>query len=253
MNRIASMLKKQRNRSVLFTVICLLVSMAGCHEDTSGTDSSKTCKKQEDCANRKDNLTFCDTTKGVCVVPASSNAGSCGNGILDANEECDGTILDDKTCKSWEDKYVSGSLACNRSCRFDQSGCVQCTDTDKSKCQANEKCFEGHCVSLSDVVTCGDNRAESNEKCDGTDLRDKTCPDIAGFKNGGTLACNKLTCEYDTSQCWECEIEADCASKLGNRTHCNEAHRCVEPSKTSQDPGKDPGQEKPDTPTDKPK
>jgi len=46
---------------------------------------------------------------------------------------------------------------------------------------------------------CGDNKADTNELCDGTDLRGKTCVAL-GYPDGGTLACDSQ-CYYDTHAC----------------------------------------------------
>lgn len=57
----------------------------------------------------------------------------CGNGAIDAGEDCDGSELAGKSCQDFNDssgkKYASGSLACHplghkNQCRFDTSGCV---------------------------------------------------------------------------------------------------------------------------------
>jgi hypothetical protein len=67
--------------------------------------------------------------------PGSSNGGSaqCGNGVLDSDEQCDGTNLNGQTCTSLG--YDSGTLACNSSCQYDTSNCqttvVTCPITGK--------------------------------------------------------------------------------------------------------------------------
>ena len=46
---------------------------------------------------------------------------------------------------------------------------------------------------------CGDGVIDSNEQCDGMDLNGFTCTQL-GY-GGGTLACDPVTCTYDTSGC----------------------------------------------------
>lgn len=46
----------------------------------------------------------------------------CGDGSVDADEECDGTTLGGASCSSLG--FASGSLSCSPNCRFDKSACV---------------------------------------------------------------------------------------------------------------------------------
>jgi len=54
---------------------------------------------------------------------------------------------------------------------------------------------------LPENCLCGNNMAEGEEDCDGTDLRGETCVS-RGF-DGGTLGCTS-GCRFDTSDCHEC-------------------------------------------------
>jgi hypothetical protein len=47
---------------------------------------------------------------------------SCGNGIIEPGEQCEGTNLNGESCTSLG--YTSGSLSCNGSCQIDTTGCV---------------------------------------------------------------------------------------------------------------------------------
>lgn len=49
--------------------------------------------------------------------------GTCGNGVVEANEQCDGTDLAGQTCASIMNAS-SGRLACDERCRYDTSQCV---------------------------------------------------------------------------------------------------------------------------------
>ena len=62
----------------------------------------------------------------VCVANEAVNISAvvqgCGNGILDANEECDGINLGGQTCQGLG--YSSGVLNCGADCLFDTSNCI---------------------------------------------------------------------------------------------------------------------------------
>lgn len=51
-----------------------------------------------------------------------SNVSLCGNGTIDASEQCDGSNLAGQTCQSLG--YSSGSLLCNPNCQFDTNACL---------------------------------------------------------------------------------------------------------------------------------
>lgn len=67
------------------------------------------------------------TATSAPVVTATPGP-NCGNGIVDADEECDGINLDGNTC---DDLCTSagGALGCSGTCTFDFTGC-----TDPSSC-----------------------------------------------------------------------------------------------------------------------
>lgn len=98
-------------------------------------------------------------------------APSCGNNVVEAGEECDGTDLDGQTCESRG--YDAGTLSCN-SCNFDESGCYD--------------------------YVCGNDTTEPGEICDGSDLTGLDCTDFDDF-DGGTLQCSGLCNAFDTSLC----------------------------------------------------
>ncbi|MCA9715517.1 MAG: hypothetical protein KC468_12645 [Myxococcales bacterium] len=50
-----------------------------------------------------------------------------------------------------------------------------------------------------DSPACGDGNIDPNEQCDGVDLGGLTCATL-GY-DGGSLACDPMTCTYDTSNC----------------------------------------------------
>lgn len=54
---------------------------------------------------------------------SSGGEASCGNGVIDAGEECDGDDLGEETCTSLG--YSSGELTCDaETCMYDSSMCT---------------------------------------------------------------------------------------------------------------------------------
>ncbi|MBN1654714.1 MAG: hypothetical protein JXA30_13165 [Deltaproteobacteria bacterium] len=65
---------------------------------------------------------------------------SCGNGVVEPGEQCDGYVTSETSCSSLG--FFSGTLSCSSDCRFDTSDCVSTT--------SGSACFRGgdprHCV-----------------------------------------------------------------------------------------------------------
>ena len=104
--------------------------------------------------------------------PNCFQSAACGNGQLDAGEECDGTNLGGATCAG--EGFFGGTLACNSNCTLDTS---ECSD-------------------------CGNNVIDPGEACDGSALSGATCS-AAGCA-GGTLLCDSTCTGYDRSLCTGC-------------------------------------------------
>jgi len=60
------------------------------------------------------------------AATATPGGGLCGNGVIDADEECDGTDLDDQTCFDlcFDQDVEGGTLTCNVNCTFNFSQCL---------------------------------------------------------------------------------------------------------------------------------
>jgi alpha-tubulin suppressor-like RCC1 family protein len=110
----------------------------------------------------------CSNSFADCDPPPT-----CGNGVLDDGEHCDGE-LGVPGCADLG--FPGGVLSCAANCSLDTSGCL--------------------------LSVCGNDDAESDhlsfEECDGADLREQTCATL-GYP-GGALSCLE-SCEYDTSGC----------------------------------------------------
>lgn len=105
-----------------------------------------------------------------CTTKFGSKKPLCGNGVLEADEVCDGTDFGGSTC-SQVSNYEDGELTCTANCKLDLSSCH----------------------------TCGNGQVEEPEACDGNNLGGETCLS-QGFY-GGELACSDYCLEFDTSRC----------------------------------------------------
>jgi len=98
---------------------------------------------------------------------------TCGDDMVDGDEECDGTDLAGEDCMM--QGFDGGMLACGDDCTLDTSMCF--------------------------MMDCGNDTIEGKEQCDGDDLGGETCA-TQGFIDG-TLTCAK-NCMLDTSGCNSC-------------------------------------------------
>jgi hypothetical protein len=79
-------------------------------------------------------------------------------------------------------------------CQPGTEGCV----CDGGACAANLYCNEDYlCVEVEE--SCGDGQISLDEECEGNNLDGANCFNL-GFQ-GGQLACDPNTCQYDTSEC----------------------------------------------------
>jgi hypothetical protein len=109
----------------------------------------------------------------------ASFTSTCGNGIIEGIEQCDGGNLNGATCQSRG--YVQGTLSCSASCTFATAQCsLQVTPPPPTQ-------------------TCGNNIREGTEVCDGTDHANQMCS-TQGY-TGGTLSCNTSCSAFVTSAC----------------------------------------------------
>jgi len=140
-----------------------------CESDTCDAAlSDPSCNPEKNCACSWDSET------NTCKFTGGSGQ-LCGNGIIDAGEQCDGTNFGLITGCSDFDDFTGGNLLCV-DCKFNT---VNCTGGN-------------------DFGPCGDNIINKGETCDGTNFGPITgCQDFDEFTDG-ILACDD-TCQFDTS------------------------------------------------------
>ncbi len=121
----------------------------------------------------------------------------CGNGLREANEECDGSDLGGRTCESLG--YAGGRLTCSGDCTLDVSSCQ--TVCGNGRREPGEECDDGngqdgdgcsaacrqepgwYCSGEPSTceTRCGDGIRAGEEACDGQDL--PSCSEL-GFGPG---------------------------------------------------------------------
>lgn len=118
---------------------------------------------------------------------------TCGDGVVDPGEDCDGDDLAGATCEDLG--HYGGVLGCTEKCLFDVSLCY------------------GYC---------GDGVMNGPEECDGDDLGGLTCRDL-GYTDG-ELACTE-DCMLDDSGCASCGgdervCDDECVDVSRSTQHC---------------------------------
>ncbi len=96
----------------------------------------------------------------LTTTTATTDAAMCGDGVTEADEQCDGADLGGVSCES--SGYAGGALACAADCSgFDFSGCLGCGGPDGScmpfgQCGQAQPCTDGYtCIAIGNPVgTC---------------------------------------------------------------------------------------------------
>ena len=152
--------------------------------------------------------------KETAPSEVGADSESCGDGIVDRHEQCDGPP--ERTCAELDDRYSSGEAGCTDGCTWDYTDCgpAECGNVLREE---GEECDEGRTrnlcpdygedctLCLSDCTFgegepafCGDGHLFFGEE-----LCDPTVPlecDDHGYESG-VLGCSDDCTEYDYSDC----------------------------------------------------
>jgi len=150
---------------------------------------------------------------------------SCGDGVLDPAEECDGDATSAGNCEDLGFYQQTGDLVCRADCTLDTSVCLsRCGDdviqtTFGEQCEGDDLAAET-CETLGlgagnlgcnaacrydtsaceNDIACGDGVIIGRfEDCEGENLDGQTCASLGWY--GGELACDAYTCAFDLSGC----------------------------------------------------
>lgn len=243
--------------------------MSSTSEPTSGstTDLIRPDMGVEDTSTGEPDVTTGVDPSGVAsstTEPATTGPQiTCGDGIIEAPEECEGANLNGQTCAGLG--FTGGTLVCAANCVFDKTQCVSesCGDGtlnggEECDCgQVGSPCTgpqlgEAVCAGLvapangnyhggtlacgspqscvfnkAGCIWCGDGVRNGPEACEGGDLGGQTCNGL-GFSAGGTLSCN-ADCTHNTGGC----VNAICGDG-----QCNAGEdSCSCPGDCPDDPG----------------
>jgi hypothetical protein len=114
------------------------------------------------------------TVTDTATSTTTGDGPSCGNGLIDLGEQCDGADVQGFDCFSLG--LGAGVLGCEPGlCTFDTSGCGPMGGV------------------------CGDGVVDPGEQCDGANLQGFDCASLG--LGGGVLACDPIICVFDTSMC----------------------------------------------------
>ncbi len=121
------------------------------------------------------------------------NPDVCGNGIVDGDEECDGTnfLLDENRCSEWVTAYVSGLVTCNRDCTVNFASCEEADGSYQAGLVEN--CGNGVDDDGNDLVDCADPVCKNSSFCRSDD-RDEICNNGIDDDDNGLVDCFDLGC-----------------------------------------------------------
>lgn len=150
-------------------------------------------KRYYDCLNCTYGCSQVSAGNTVCLLAPNY----CGNSVIDAGEDCDGSALGNETCLS--QGFVGGTLRCNRTtCKFDRRGCSSYECTTYTDCPQPvtipeyQECNGNSLCRVTGGYDCVSNKCILNKK-----YFDCTpCPD--GCRNGTCVPAS------------ECSMASDC-------------------------------------------
>ena len=150
---------------------------------------------------------------------------TCGDGMIDDGEECDGGELGGQTCG--DAGFVAGVLGCTDSCTLDTSGCSDASICGDGEQTGGEECDDGNetdedgCDQYCVLEECGDGIVQTGlgEECDSGAVV-ATCEDFPGQPVGiqqCSSAClfETLVCP-DPAECGDGEVDLGESCDDGN-------------------------------------
>ena len=172
----------------------------------------------------------CNATCDGFVTTGCTASTTCGNGIVESGEVCDGVNIQGATCASKVGAGSTGQVLCGDNCRyFNLAGCSAASTCGNGKMDVGEVCEVGDLQgkTCADVVgfgskgtlkcgptcysfdtskcsaaeSCGNGQIDTQEMCDGSNLAGRTCADVVGFGSKGVLRCNSTCTGFDTASC----------------------------------------------------
>ena len=126
-----------------------------CGSFTCGTAANGTCG-QVNCGTCGAGFS-CNNQTQLCVT-------TCGNGIVNSGEQCDGTNLSGQTCVS--QGFTSGTLLCNSNCQFNTTQCS--TTIGNGVCDAGETCAQEPTACQGHQATCSSGNICISGSCQST-------------------------------------------------------------------------------------
>jgi hypothetical protein len=186
----------------------------GSASNTAGMSGGSTTNDAQESSGGADS-----TGKSEETGAATSGPASCGDGVAQEGESCDGKDLGGMSCADFG--FSEGNLVCDAQCNLLTDGCRSCgdgmlaaselcdgTNVGSETCQSQgfgggTLLCDADCVSFdtsqcTPLPTCGDGVRNGGEACDGNDLGGATCASV-GFDQGN-LGCT-AACTHDTSAC----------------------------------------------------
>jgi hypothetical protein len=220
----------EANQSGAFPNVSATASTTAATSETTDEGTPSETSSVTPAESDADEGTPIDSSEGA---PASSEgtAASCGNGIVEGSEDCDGDDLGGSSCVDFG--FDDGAIVCDPECHLVTDACFTCGDgeialgevcdgTNLSGQSCTSLGFGGgtltcsaDCQTIVDdactpLPSCGDGMLNGGEQCDGNQLGGASCV-TQGF-DLGELGCT-AACTYDVSACMDdlsdCGMQGD--------------------------------------------
>lgn len=157
---------------------------------------------------------------GSCSFNTAACVLRCGDGTLDAGEECD-TTAQGASCTDMYPDGATGSVSCTENtCELDYGNC-QPTSSAASVAS-----------SVSSAPSCGNGVKQAGEECDGSDFGGMQCDDFV-LDGVGNLSCTG-GCEIDTSACTPASSSAQSSSRVSSASSAAPEESSESQSQSSQ-------------------